>query len=101
MPLSKSNIETLTHRWNPVTGCSGTGCSCKEHCWAARPFRGHTPDMTVQFHPEKVHDPIIEEKRRNGEELTEDEEKIVKRNLRTKKTAAYKKRRKERRRDAS
>lgn len=56
MTLSKSNIETLTHRWNPVTGCSGTGCSCKDHCWAARPFRGHTPDMTVQFHPEKIYD---------------------------------------------
>lgn len=58
MTLPTTNIELLTHRWNPITGCSGEDCSCRDTCWAARPFRGHKPDMSVAFHPEVLGDVV-------------------------------------------
>ena len=32
--LSKTNIEYGQYIWNPIIGCSGAGCECKNICWA-------------------------------------------------------------------
>lgn len=32
--MNKTNIEYLTHTWNPFVGCSGLDCAVRKNCWA-------------------------------------------------------------------
>ena len=64
-----SKIPYLNEVWNPITGCSGTGCATKETCWAREMVNRfpaiHTrfgkPEWsfsTVRFHPDRLDKPL-------------------------------------------
>lgn len=58
--MSKSKIEWTDETWNPVTGCNKVSPGCT-HCYAevhAKRFWGDRPFSDVQFHPERLEQPL-------------------------------------------
>ena len=58
--MAKTSIEWATDVWNPVTGCTKISAGCK-NCYAekiAGRFWGDRKFTDVQWHPERLEDPL-------------------------------------------
>lgn len=66
--MKPTNIEYLTHTWNPTVGCDGLNCSVRVVCWARAQARRQFHrclscyNFTPHFHPERLEQPLHEHK---------------------------------------
>ena len=59
--MNKTNIAWTDYTWNPITGCSPISEGCANCYAAAINKRFHLP-QTIQFHPERLEEPLKKKK---------------------------------------